>query len=130
MRRRTTKFLLVMAAAVLATQATGAQNSFSRGQNASPAFEGWEQNPEGSFNFLFGYMNRNWEEELDVPIGPDNNIAPGATTLWFSPNDGLTAGYVGGVMVTSSGQPIGCIINRANNGAPSNQDTLGAYEAT
>ena len=26
---------------------------------------------------LFGYMNRNWEEEPDVPIGPDNNISPG-----------------------------------------------------
>jgi autonomous glycyl radical cofactor GrcA len=52
--------------------------SYSRGQNISPAFEGWERNPDGSFNFLFGYMNRNWEEELDVPIGPDNNLSPGA----------------------------------------------------
>ncbi len=50
---------------------------YSRGQNASPAFEGWELNADGSFNFLFGYMNRNWEEELNVPIGPDNNIEPG-----------------------------------------------------
>lgn len=55
---------------------TGAQ-SYSRGQNVSPGYEGWEQNPDGSFNFLFGYMNRNWEEEIDVPIGPDNNIEPG-----------------------------------------------------
>ena len=54
-----------------------AAQSYSRGQNASPAYEGWEQNGDGSFNFLFGYMNRNWEEELDVPIGPDNNIEPG-----------------------------------------------------
>lgn len=51
--------------------------TYSRGQNASPAFEGWERNEDGSFNFVFGYMNRNWEEELDVPIGPDNNIEPG-----------------------------------------------------
>jgi hypothetical protein len=51
--------------------------TYSRGQNVSPAFEGWEQNADGSFNFLFGYMNRNWEEEIDVPIGPDNNIEPG-----------------------------------------------------
>src|SRR5215470_13577431 len=55
---------------------TSAQ-SYSRGQNASPAFEGWEKNADGSFNFLFGYMNRNWEEEIDVPIGPDNDIQPG-----------------------------------------------------
>ena len=63
---------LILAAA----QGLGAQ-TYSRGQNASPAYEGWELNADGSFNFLFGYMNRNWEEELDVPIGPDNNIEPG-----------------------------------------------------
>lgn len=51
--------------------------TYSRGQNVSPAYEGWEQNADSSFSFLFGYMNRNWEEELDVPIGPDNNIEPG-----------------------------------------------------
>jgi hypothetical protein len=26
---------------------------------------------------LFGYMNANWEEEIDVPVGPENNIEPG-----------------------------------------------------
>ena len=26
---------------------------------------------------MFGYMNRNWEEEVDVPIGADNSFAPG-----------------------------------------------------
>ena len=51
--------------------------TYSRGQNVSPAFEGWEQNADGSFNFLFGYMNRNWEEELDVPVGAENAIEPG-----------------------------------------------------
>lgn len=51
--------------------------TYSRGQSMSPAYEGWERNEDGSFNFLFGYMNRNWEEELDVPIGPENNIEPG-----------------------------------------------------
>jgi hypothetical protein len=51
--------------------------TYSRGQNASPAFEGWEQNADGSYNFLFGYMNRNWDEELNVPIGPENSIEPG-----------------------------------------------------
>jgi hypothetical protein len=54
-----------------------AAQTYSRGQNVSPAFEGWERNADGSFNFLFGYMNRNWEEEVDVPIGPDNTIEPG-----------------------------------------------------
>jgi hypothetical protein len=69
--------LVAALAAVTLWQARGVAQSYSRGQNISPAFEGWEENPDGSFNFLFGYMNRNWEEEMDVPIGPDNNIEPG-----------------------------------------------------
>ena len=32
---------------------------------------------DGSFNLVFGYMNRNWEEVIDVPVGPDNSIEPG-----------------------------------------------------
>jgi hypothetical protein len=69
--------LCVLALALNVTSdSTGAQ-TYSSGQNASPAFEGWEQNEDGSFNFLFGYMNRNWEEELNVPVGPDNSIMPG-----------------------------------------------------
>jgi hypothetical protein len=60
------------------TIGSGQSLSYSRGQNISPAFEGWEENPDGSFNMMFGYMNRNWEEEIDVPIGPENNISPGA----------------------------------------------------
>jgi hypothetical protein len=67
----------VAAGVLLACQAGGAQ-SYSSGQNVSPAFEGWEKSPDGTTYFLFGYMNRNWEEEIDVPIGPDNIITPGA----------------------------------------------------
>ena len=26
---------------------------------------------------VFGYLNRNWEEEPHVPIGPDNTFSPG-----------------------------------------------------
>jgi hypothetical protein len=26
---------------------------------------------------FFGYMNSNWEEEFDIPVGPDNAIEPG-----------------------------------------------------
>ena len=53
------------------------QEVFTRGQNIAPAFEGWEANPDGTFNMVFGYFNRNWEEQPDIPIGPDNNIEPG-----------------------------------------------------
>jgi hypothetical protein len=48
--------------------------TYSKGQNVAPAYEGWEQAPDGTKYFLFGYMNRNWEEEIDVPIGPDNGF--------------------------------------------------------
>ena len=51
--------------------------SYTSGQPVWPAFEGWEKNDDGSFNFVFGYMNDNWQQELDVPVGPDNTIDPG-----------------------------------------------------
>jgi len=34
-------------------------------------------NPDGTFNMWFGYMNRNHKEELDLPVGPENNFSPG-----------------------------------------------------
>ncbi len=48
--------------------------TYSRGQAVAPAYEGWEQAADGSKYFLFGYMNRNWDEELDVPVGPLNGF--------------------------------------------------------
>ena len=51
--------------------------SYSSGQNVWPAYEGWEKNPDGSVDLLFGYMNDNWDEEIDVPVGPENSIQPG-----------------------------------------------------
>ncbi len=58
--------------------AAQSQSSFESGLGVSPAYEGWVANPDGSFTMLFGYMNENWKEELDVPIGPDNAFSPGA----------------------------------------------------
>ena len=34
-------------------------------------------NADGSFTMYFGYMNTNWLQEFDIPIGPDNSIEPG-----------------------------------------------------
>ena len=48
--------------------------SYSSGQNVSPAYEGWEVGADGAKYFVFGYMNRNWQEEIDVPIGPENSF--------------------------------------------------------
>ena len=41
-----------------------------------PIFEGWYRNPDGTFELSFGYFNVNTEETLEVPLGPDNFIAP------------------------------------------------------
>ena len=51
--------------------------SYTRGQSVTPTYEGWWPNEDGSFTLFFGYFNTNWQEELDVPIGPDNAIEPG-----------------------------------------------------
>ncbi|HAD76311.1 MAG TPA: hypothetical protein DCG16_11045, partial [Gemmatimonadetes bacterium] len=45
--------------------------------NIAPVYEGFETNDDGSFNLPFGYYNRNWEEEINVPVGPDNRLEPG-----------------------------------------------------
>lgn len=77
MNARFFKLTLAAAAFLLAGSVANAQLSYSSGQPVSPAFEGWDQNADGSFNMIFGYMSQNWEEEIDAPIGPDNNIMPG-----------------------------------------------------
>ena len=48
------------------------------GLSVTGAFEGWFPNPDGTFSILVGYFNRNLKEELDIPVGPNNRIEPGA----------------------------------------------------
>jgi hypothetical protein len=47
------------------------------GRTVTPVFEGWYGNPDGTFSISFGYLNRNSEEVVEVPIGPDNAVQPG-----------------------------------------------------
>ena len=47
------------------------------GQSVTGAFEGWYQNPDGSYRLLVGYFNRNSKQTLDIPVGPNNRIEPG-----------------------------------------------------
>jgi hypothetical protein len=77
MRRRPVGRLLLALAIVLVAQGASAQLSYSRGQNVTPAYEGWEREADGTRYFLFGYMNRNWLEEIDVEVGALNSISPG-----------------------------------------------------
>jgi hypothetical protein len=68
---------IAIALLAFATNAGAQSLSYTRGQNIAPAYEGWEQAADGTKYFLFGYMNRNWEEEIDVPVGPDNSFNVG-----------------------------------------------------
>ena len=43
---------------------------YSSGQAVQPIFEGWSKNPDGSFLMHFGYLNRNYVEEVNVTDGP------------------------------------------------------------
>lgn len=48
------------------------------GEAVFPAFEGWGPSQDGQQNILLiGYFNRNKDQELDIPIGPNNRIEPG-----------------------------------------------------
>ena len=44
------------------------------GQTVTPVFEGWYTNPDGTYSLSFGYYSRNSEEEVHIPIGPDNEL--------------------------------------------------------
>ncbi len=47
------------------------------GQSVSASYEGWYPNPDGTRSLVFGYFNRNYEEDLDIPVGEDNMFEPG-----------------------------------------------------
>ena len=53
------------------------QTKWASGQDIVPYFEGWIKNPDGSFDLVFGYFNRNWEEQLAIPAGTANSVEPG-----------------------------------------------------
>jgi hypothetical protein len=63
--------LLLVAAPLLRGQ------TFLHGEPIYPVFEGWHENADGTTNFMFGYMNENWEEQPHIPIGENNFFSPG-----------------------------------------------------
>jgi hypothetical protein len=74
---------LLLVSSLLLTSVVQAQTVFMqlRDQTVSPAFEGWWENEDGSYKLFFGYMNSNWEQEFNIPVGPDNYFTlsePGA----------------------------------------------------
>jgi hypothetical protein len=59
-------------------QAVNPQIRHASGQLVSPVFEGWFHAPDKSVHALFGYFNRNAEQVVRAPVGPDNKVDPGA----------------------------------------------------
>ena len=59
------------------TSARSQTVQYRSGQNVAPIYHGYEINADGSYTLWFGYMNRNYEEQPDVPVGPDNRFEPG-----------------------------------------------------
>src|SRR4051812_5361418 len=81
---RRMKPLASLLAALAMTVSLGAQNASQlvnlrhwSGQAVAPVYEGFDVNADGSFNMWFGYMNRNYEEQIDLPVGADNTFEPG-----------------------------------------------------
>ena len=70
--------LVLAASGHVGAQATrDAPLPHATGQSVTPAFEGWFENPDGTFSLSFGYFNRNYEQHLDIPVGSDNQFEPG-----------------------------------------------------
>ncbi len=63
--------------------------TFNSGQSVQPIFEGWTKNADGSYQFHFGYLNRNYVEQIHVPVGAGNLLEPGGPDrgqpTYFSP---------------------------------------------
>ncbi|MEX1256978.1 MAG: hypothetical protein WEG36_05100 [Gemmatimonadota bacterium] len=72
-RARAALVFILLVGALFATEVE-AQTRFMylRGQAVSPAYEGWWPNQDGSYTLFYGYMNTNWEEEFDIPVGREN----------------------------------------------------------
>jgi hypothetical protein len=71
------RLAVLIAPAILWAQQVTMEPPHDSGQSVTGAYEGWFANPDGTFSLLFGYFNRNFKEEPDIPIGPANRIEPG-----------------------------------------------------
>ncbi|MDX1493836.1 MAG: hypothetical protein R3253_07255 [Longimicrobiales bacterium] len=46
------------------------------GNFVAPYFDGFYQNPDGTYTLSFGFMNRNDEDLIEIPLGVNNRIEP------------------------------------------------------
>ena len=62
-----TVMTILVVVALGVTSASPLPQQPTKGLNIAPVYEGWEQNADGSFDMIFGYFNRNWNEWIDLP---------------------------------------------------------------
>jgi len=48
----------------------------STGDIVAPMFNGWIKNDDGSVTMVFGFANRNTDEVVNIPLGPNNKLEP------------------------------------------------------
>lgn len=80
-RARVAVGLAVALALSVAGTLQAQQNPIARpqpkGLGVSPTFEGWYQNSDGTYTLSFGFVNRNTEQVLALPVGANNSVSPG-----------------------------------------------------
>ncbi len=64
--------VVTLALAVSLPAASQERRMSMSGEITSPAYEGWWPNEGGGYKLFFGYMNSNWRETFNVPIGQEN----------------------------------------------------------
>ena len=64
--------LVALCLALTSLSVTSSAQTY-RQQGIYPVFDGWEDLPDGSKLFYFGYMNRH-TTQVTIPLGPDNNF--------------------------------------------------------
>lgn len=83
MRTNRVAAMVAVAAIMFAAAGAGAQSlpleppHKAFGQALWPVYEGWYDNPDGSYTFLIGYFNPNKEQTFDIPVGESNFFSPG-----------------------------------------------------
>lgn len=70
------RLLTLLAAAAVVLPSIATAQGDPRDHNVALAYEGYTTNADGSYQLWFGYFNRNWDREFEVPVGEGNSITP------------------------------------------------------
>ncbi len=82
--------LMVLPVAPASAQPDNANYRFNSGQPVQPIYEGWQRSrADGTISMFFGYINRNYSQDLALPVGGQNSFSPGPAdrgqpTLFYS----------------------------------------------